>query len=195
MERNGTMRWQGIKVHVVAISMLVALAAFLGAQWVYNSLNFQQPLNRELDNNKLIADYQIKENTGVYTISVTLHDTGDLMHTYRQIDDRVHAIIGDRPYVIELVDRRNKRLNDVYNHGQFAIYEAMAVGNFREMADSLNQYANAADLASKVYIDSDNIYWQMKDGDYYLYAVLSRGKWPVNVPLGTGPERGAADGI
>ncbi|AGL01326.1 hypothetical protein [Desulfoscipio gibsoniae] len=186
------MRWQGFKVHVVAISMLVALAAFLGAQWLYTSLNFQQPLMKELDNNQMITDYQIKDDANVLTIKITLRDTNDLMHTYHQINDQVQAIMGERSYAIELVDRRNDRLNEVYNQGQFAIHEAIAMGNFTAMADSLNKYARGAGLGSKVYIDSDYIYWQMKDGDYYLHAVFERGKRPGSVSLGTGSERGVS---
>lgn len=183
-ERNGAMRWQGIKVHIVAVSMLVALAAFWGAQWLYTSLNFQQPLKKELDNNNFVNDYQIKKDAGVYTITLTLRDNGDLADIYRQIDGQLRAIMGGRQYAIELVDRPNDRLNAVYNHGQFAIHEAMVRGNFRDMADDLNQYASDIGVESKVYIDSDNIYWHMQDGGYYLYAVLPRGAWPINAQEG-----------
>jgi len=174
------MRWQGIKVHVVAISMLVALAAFLGAQWLYTSLNFQQPLKKELESNRQITDYQIKEDADVYTILVTLGETNDLMQAYRLIYDQVQDIMGKRPFVIELADRRNDRLKDVYNQGQFAIHEAMFSGNFREMSNSMSQYARTSGVESKVYIDGDNIYWQMKDGAYFLYAVIPRVALPVS---------------
>ncbi len=181
------MRWQGIKVHVVAISMLVALAAFLGAQWLYTSLNFQQPLKKEMENNKQITDYQIKDDAGVYTIVVTLRETDDLRQTYSLINDRVQDIMGKRSFVIELADHRNDRLNDIYNEGQFAIHEAMVKGNFRDMSNSMSQYARANGVESKVYIDNDNIYWQMKDDAYFLYAVIPRRALPVNAS-----ERGAS---
>ncbi len=180
------MRWQGFKVHVVAVSMLVALAAFLGAQWLYNSFNFHQPLRKELENNQQIINYQINEEAAVYTIVVTLREISDLRQTYCLINERMQDIMGKRPFIIELADRRNERLNDVYNKGQFAIHEAMVKGNFRDMSDSMNQFARTSGVESKVYIDSDNIYWQMKDGAYFLYAVIPRGEWPVNVH-----ERGA----
>ncbi|KAF1084603.1 hypothetical protein SPSYN_02381 [Sporotomaculum syntrophicum] len=182
------MRWQDFKIHVVAVSMLVALAAFFGAQWLYTSLNFQQPLKKELDSNQQIINYQIKEKDAVYTIVVTLRETADLRQTYCLINERMQDIMGKRPFIIELDDRRNERLTDVYNKGQFAIHEAMVKGNFREMSDSMNQYARASGVQSKVYIDSDNIYWQMKDEAYFLYAVIPRGEWAVNVQ-----ERGAND--
>lgn len=180
------MRWQGIKIHVVAVSMLVALAAFWGAQWLYTSLNFQQPLKKELENNQQITNYQIKEDADVYTIVVTLGETNNLMQTYRQINDQVLDIMGQRPFIIELADRRNARLNEIYNQGQFAIHEAMVNGNFRDMANSMGHQARTSGVESKVYIDSDNIYWQMKDGSYFLYAVI-----PMKAPSENALERGA----
>jgi len=174
MERDGIMRWQGIKVHVVAISMLVALASFLGVQWLYASFNFQQPLKKELASNQQITNYQIKEDADVYTIVVTLGETKDLKQTYSLIYERVQDILGKRPFIIELVDRRNNRLNEIYNQGQFAIHEAMVNGNFKDMSNSMGQYARENGVESKVFIDSDNIYWQMQDGEYFLYAVIPR---------------------
>ncbi|WP_166510217.1 hypothetical protein [Desulfallas thermosapovorans] len=178
------MRWQGIKVHLVAVSMLVALATFLGAQWLYTSLNFEQPLKKKLDNNHYVNNYQITEDAGVYTITLTLRNNGDFADIYRQIDEQLRSIMGGRKYAIELVDRPNDRLNALYNRGQFAIHEAMVRGNFRDMADYLNGYAGEVGVQSKVYIDSDNIYWYMQDGAYYLYAVLPRGAWPENAQEG-----------
>ncbi len=182
--RDGNMRWQGIKVHVVAASMLVALTSFLGVQWLYNSLNFQQPLKKEMDSNKQITDYQIKEDDNEYTIVITLCETDDLRETYCLINNQVQDIMGKRPFVVKLTDRRNDLLNDIYNEGQFAVYEAMVKGNFRDMSNSMNQYAHANGVESKVYIDSDNIYWQMRDGAYFLYAVIPRGTLLVNASEG-----------
>jgi len=181
-----TMRWQGIKVHVAAISMLVALAAFLGVQWLYTSFNFQQPLKKELASNQQITNYQIKEDAEVYTIVVTLGETTDLKKTYSLIYERVQDIMGKRPFVIELVDRRNDRLNEIYNQGMFAIHEAMVNGNFKDMSNSMGQYARENGVESNVFIDSDNIYWQMKDGAYFLHAVIPREILPKNAS-----ERGA----
>lgn len=178
------MRWQGFRVHIVAVSMLVALAALFGAQWLYTSFNFQQPLEQELSSNQEIVSYQINEKASVYTIAVTLRETTDLRQTYSLINERVQDIMGRRSFKIELADRRNERLNDVYNKGQFAIHEAMVKGNYMDMSDSMNQYAHTSGVESKVYMDIDNIYWQMKDGAYFLYAVMPRGDVFLNVQEG-----------
>lgn len=188
-ERDGKMHWQDIKVHVVVISLVIGLAAFLSVQWLYNSLNFQQPLEKKLDNSKFIESYRIERSSNEYKIIISCRETDNLMQTYQEMYGEVAKTMNEHPFVIELVDQRNDRLVDVFNQGQFAIQEAMFRGNFREMADSLNQYARSGVVESSVYIDEENIYWQMRDGNNYLYEVTSRKVFDE-----TGLERGQ-DGV
>lgn len=186
------MHWQGIKIHVVIASLIIGLAAFLGAHFLYINLNFQQPLKKELENNNLVTSYQIIENKEEYKIVIYLDEHKDLnlMQTYRLIYNEVSKIMGDRPFIIELKDQPNTRLNKVYNQGQFAIHEAMVKGNFREMFDSLNHYADEAGIESSVFIDKYNVYWQMRDGSNYVYEVVPRGEFAGSMSFGAGIERG-----
>jgi len=169
------MQWQGIKIHVVAVALGIALAAFLGAHWLYNSLNFKEPLKKELDTNTLVTDYKIEDSdNGLYQVSVTMKETENLMLAYRQIDDAVKEVMGNHQFVIKLIDQRDDQLVNLYYQGQFAIQEALMQGNFRDMADELNDSAGRVGVKSKVFIDENNIYWQMSHGRYYLYEVIPR---------------------
>ncbi|MCG8402250.1 MAG: hypothetical protein MJA84_11735 [Firmicutes bacterium] len=169
------MQWQGMKIHIVLASVVIALAAFIGAQWLYNSLNFREPLKKELNASAQVLDYRIEDaENGSYRVVVTIRETDNLMLAYRQIKNAVQQVMGDRQFVIELVDRRDTLLTEVYNQGQFAVQEALVQGNFREMAGSLDEYARTAGVESRVYIDGNNIYWQMSHGDHHLHAVFPR---------------------
>ncbi len=167
-------QWQGMRIYVVLLSLIIALSAFLGAHWLYNRLNFQQPLAKKLDGNELVTAYRLENDGEVYKITVTLRKTGNLMLSYRQVHKEVEKVMGCSPFVIEINDQPNDKLNDVYNQGQFAIQEALIRGNFQDMASFLNGYARSAGVTSKVFIDQDNIYWQMEDGANYLYQVIPR---------------------
>jgi len=176
------MQWQGIKIHVVALALVIALAAFLGAHWIYNSLNFKEPLKKELDANTLVTGYQIEDSgTGWYQVSVAMKKTENLMLAYHRIDDAVKEVMGSKQYVIKLDDQRDEQLVNLYYQGQFAVQEALMQGNFRDMADELNELADGAGVESKVFIDENNIYWQMSHGQYYLYEVVPR-PLPGNMP-------------
>lgn len=178
------MQWHGIKIHVVVLSVVAALAAFLGTQWLYNSLNFREPLKKELEANSQVLDYRIEETeTGSYLVYVSIGKTRNLMTSYRQVYEAVEQVMGNRRFDIELTDNRNELLTGVYDRGQFAIHEALVQGNFREMAASLNQEARQAGAGSDVFIDGRNIYWQMSHGDSYLYAVIPR-QLPPGTPTG-----------
>lgn len=181
------MRWQDIRIHIVVISLLTGLAVFLGVQWLYNSLNFQKPLQEALSRQQLVEAYQIEDAGDMYKITITLRETGNLMETYNLIYSEVEQVMHQRTFEIQLVDKRNGRLKNIFNQGQFAIHEALVMGNFTKMAGVLNDYARKAGVESKVYIDDYNIYWQMRDGSYYLYDVVPRkastGAAPVGVAL------------
>ncbi|MFA7468251.1 MAG: hypothetical protein WCY82_08295 [Desulfotomaculaceae bacterium] len=169
------MQWQGIKIHVVVVVLGIALAAFLGAHWLYNSLNFKEPLKKELEANTLVTEYRIEDSdTGLYQVSVTMKETENLMLAYSQINDAVKEVMGSHRFSIKLVDKRDDKLVNLYYQGQFAIQEALVQGNFRDMADELNESAGHVDVESKVFIDENNIYWQMSHGQYYLYEVIHR---------------------
>ena len=187
------MRWQGfkgfklygLKVHIVIIVMLIALVCFWGAQRIFNGVNFEQPLKKELDGNQQIADYRIiDEESDVYTIVITLNATNNLKQTYNAINDPVQLIMGEHPFQLEFTDYRNDKLNDIYDQGQFMIYEALVNGNFRDMSNVLEENAQANEVESKVFIDQDNIYWQMKDEAHYLYTVIPRKDLSFNISEG-----------
>ncbi len=169
------MQWQGIKIHVVALALALALAAFWGAHWIYNSLNFTEPLKKELDANALVTEYRIEDSgAGWHQVSVAIKKTDNLMSAYRLIDDAVKEVMGSKQYVIKLEDRRDEQLVNLYYQGQFAVQEALVQGNFRAMANELSKLAAHAGVESKVFIDGSNIYWQMSHGQYYLYEVIPR---------------------
>ncbi|MCL2337331.1 MAG: hypothetical protein FWC60_07930 [Firmicutes bacterium] len=182
------MQWQGIKIPVVALALVIALAAFFGSHWLYKSLSFEEPLKKELDANKLVTGYTIEDSgAGQYQVSVAMKKTGNLMLAYRQIDDAVKEVMGGKQYRIKLADQRDEQLTEQYYQGHFAVYEALVRGNFREMAGELSKLAERAGVESKVYVDENNIYWQMSHGQHYLYEVIPRplsGAGPGNAGSG-----------
>lgn len=184
------MQWQGIKIHVVVVSVIIALAVFFGAHWLYNSLNFREPLKKELNAHDLVTDYRIEEDkNGSYRVLVSIKETGNLMLAYLQVYESVQEVMGNQQFVIKLVDHRDDLLNEIYNEGQFAVQEAMVQGNFREMARTLNESARRAGVSCEVFIDDNNIYWQMRHGEHYLYEVVPRPLSPGTMPDDAAPGR------
>lgn len=177
------MHWQGIKIHVVVVSIILALAAFFAAHWLYDNLNYREPLKKKLQANELVTGYELSDDeSGVFRVSVSIKETDNLMLSYQQVFESVQLVLGNRDFTLELVDRRDDLLTDVYNQGQFAIQEALVRGNFRDMAGTLNEIARRSGAESTVYIDDSNIYWQMRHGEYYLYQVIPRPLLPGPVP-------------
>ena len=75
---------------------------------------------------------------------------------------------------ILLRDNRNGHLQLVFNKMQFALQEAIARGNFSEMAQNIEQKASLADVNLSLSMDSDYIYLTLDEEQSQLVAVLER---------------------
>jgi hypothetical protein len=113
---------------------------------------------------------------------------GNIGKTYRELDDSLKKVLGEKEYKIELVDNRDQQLENIYYHSQFAVYEAMARGNYREMEQYISRQAAGLGAQANVFMDQEAIYVQIKHGNYYLYEIIPV-KSPENQYPGL-PERG-----
>lgn len=183
------MRWHGVRIEIVVAALVVALGAFLGTQWLYSSLNFQKPLQEKLENNSFVAHYEIEKTSDEYNITITPRSTDNLMEAYNQLYRDIEQIMGTRTFTVQLNNQHHDLLNNVFNQGQFAIYEAMAVGNFTDMEEALNGYAQRAGMDSRVFMDKQNIYWQLSDGKGFIYNVVAKNDYTGVVPVGVAKGR------
>lgn len=177
------MQWQGFRIPIVVTSLVLGLLLLVGAQWLYNRYNYDQPLDDLLKGNKAVESYRIDDGKPVIRVRIELKEVGDLGQTYRELDSSLKDVLGAKEYKIELGDNRNSQLEDIYYYSQFAIYEALARGNYRDMEQYVSQQAASYGAVARVYIDSSSVYVNIEKGDHYLYEII-----PV-----TGMEKNTAD--
>lgn len=169
------MQWYGFRVHVVLLALFLGLVALMGAQRLYELYNYKSPLVEVLDKNKALASYQIKESRGgTILIELQFKEDVNLMKSYRDVNRAVKDILGDRPYELQLIDTRDEQLERAYFSSQFAIQEAMAKGNFRDMAEVVYREARSIGGEAQIYIDQQYIYVQMNKDGRYLHEVIER---------------------
>lgn len=168
------MRWQGFRVPVVLLVMVLALSLFLGSRWVYYKYNFKEPLVQELKANEAVQSFSIDQHEPVIRIVIKLGAVENLKYTYQNLHKSIQDILGNKPFQIDLQDNRDSQLKKIFYNSQFAIYEAIMRGNFREMAEYMKHEASSLKAHATIFIDQDYIYLQMQHDKHYLYEIIPR---------------------
>ncbi|MEW5952980.1 MAG: hypothetical protein AB1815_04375 [Bacillota bacterium] len=166
------MQWHGFRVPIIILALILGLGAFVGVQWLYNKYNFLQPLEDYLAGSPAVKTYKIDDLGDTLLLTVELGETGNLASDYQDLQHALAGILGKRPFALQLTDNRDQVLQQAYYESQFAIYEALARGNYREMADVVHDNAAEAGAEVAIFLDGENIYVYMERNGRRLTEVI-----------------------
>lgn len=173
------MKWQGFHIPIIILSLLGGLALFFGGQFLYIKYNVEQPLERIIASSEYVQEYQIEEKAGVILIEVEFAPGSqvNIAESYNNLHQQSKEILGRKSFDIELKDKPDTDLEDAWRRSQYSIHQSIMLGNFPEMAEEVEKYAEEKNAFAKVYVDHDNIYVQMyKDDGHNLLRVVARQK-------------------
>jgi len=168
------MQWQGLKIPVIIFSLLAGLVVIFGVQWIYQKYSIQNPINMVLSGNEAVESYNVSTEGKQIKITLTFKDTADLMQSYNELQKELDQKMGQRSYQLLLKDSRDDSLQQVWYNIQFAVYQAIAQGSYRSMAEEIKQEAAAAGVEAKINIDQKNIYIRLKKDGRILDEVVAR---------------------
>ncbi|MDI6709268.1 MAG: hypothetical protein QMC81_03820 [Thermoanaerobacterales bacterium] len=168
------MPWSNLNFKVIVITFVLGLALLFGGQYVYQKYGFNQPVKQVLATNPAVAGYTLEEQGPELVINVHLKRTDNLQESYRELRRQVDEAMRGRPYQLVIEDERDDNLREAFYNSQFIIYQAIAQGNFQEMADEVRARARAANATARIYLDSEYVYVQMENGHGYLAEVIPR---------------------
>ncbi len=182
------MKWNGIRIPVVVMALVVGLGTFWGAQWLYNRFNYERPLAQLLEENGDVAEYRINDGGPVLELEVKLGRVDNLQQSYSNLHRSLQEVVGRRSFRIILRDQRDPALEGIYYHTRLAAFEALERGNFLEMEAYISQLAAREGARARVLIDQDRLYIQVDRGSHYLYEIIPRTR-AFGVVSGEGGER------
>ena len=169
------MQIKGLRLYVVIAAVFVTLAVLLTVQFLYQKYDVEQPLFKLYSQTKLVNKVPTIEQTGTSVkVILDVKKTDNIRQAYQNLNNYTEQIMGGTKFTLELKDNRNKELENAYYQSQFVIYEALAKGDFTKMADVIQQNAVKVGGTSKVYIDNDNVYVEILNGNNYLYEIIPR---------------------
>lgn len=166
------MQWSRLRVKVILAALLVTLVVLFGGQWLYLKYSVQQPLRQILAGDG--TSYRIVDDGATLRIYVHLDNPSNLMEEYQHLNEKIRSALRNRSYQLIVEDERNQSLREAYYQSQFAIHTAIARGDFENMARKIERNAAAVGAEAKVWIDGENVYVYMCQGEHYLVEVVPR---------------------
>ena len=116
------LQWNGVKVHIVLLALLVGLASLWGGQWVFNRYNYERPMAKLLGENKDVVSYNINKNGPELEVEIKLKKVDNLQETYESLQQSISGAVGGRKVKITILDSRDKILDEVYHDTRLAAY-------------------------------------------------------------------------
>lgn len=168
------MIWQGLKIKVVLAALAIGLICLFGGQWLYEEYGYQQSLQQALQQHPQVADFTAEEQNGQLVITIRLRSPDNLMPVYKELKNLVGEALGSRPFIIEIADNRDAVLEEVFYRSQFAVYQALAQGSFKQMEADVSANAREAGAQTRIYVDNENVYLTLRKGDRFLATVIPR---------------------
>lgn len=169
MSRKG-FRWE-----IIAVTAVLTLAVLSLANYSYQTLGVKRPLERALQMDPDISAVRIYGDRDTQVIEVTFSAFADLSATYRRVDSLIRNRVGMSAFRVDVKDARNVELQDAYHAIHYYLEEALVRGNFGAMVEACESIlTKAGAFDSKVTVDRNHIYVEIRAGANYLYQVLDR---------------------
>lgn len=168
------MEFKNYRLSVVGLVALITLALLLGGWHLYIRQTVDRPLAQLFSGKPEILEYKLNRETVPPRLTMKLGPVDNLQESYLSLYEKARTYLGEDLEMVVL-DERNQRLEEAYRQVSFSIEEAIARGNFTEMAEAIRQKGRELQLdKTEVAIDKQFLYLHLRDGDNYLYAVAPR---------------------
>lgn len=193
------MRFHGLNPVILVLAFILAFGALVAGNFIIHRAQVTGPLERFLRGEPAVKSYRIESvgpgfgRGGGVILHVTLARVDDLKKAYTDLEAGVKRISGERPVLIDLSDKRDKELCDLYYRVHFSVFEAIETGSFERMARVIESEARAFGCTdARAFVDLERVYIALYKGDHYLYEIVGRGP---QGPYPAVPARAAPGGL
>lgn len=168
------MKKMGFKFQVAVAALILSLTLIFGAYELNNRLGLEKPIKTKIASIAGVEQVNLNKKNGLYEIGVKLKPVDNLPRKYQEISDVINTKLNSSEYQLKIVDRRNTKLQSAYDEIQLAIYQALDNNQYLWLEDQMQKETGRRGLSGQVFIDEERLYVEMRDGDHFLYEVITR---------------------
>lgn len=149
------------------LASLLTLAILFGGQILFNKYAMARPMDKMLEQLDGIESFKVHfhespQNGELGKIQIKLNGVKNLQTLYGQLVAGLDKYGGAQKYDIILSDNRDKQLEEFYYHIHYLLEEARDKSNFVAMNEQIQKKGGASGVDSKIYVDANYIYLQLK---------------------------------
>lgn len=163
-----------IRFPIIIIALLITVGLLLGGLRLYNYYNIEMAVQKSITQIEPITEANVTKINGQYTVQIKLNWNQHLQGIYHEIDQIGKQYFKNTNYSIQVIDKRNQRLNNILIDLQPLIYETLAKDEFVRMNNEVGKQVKKMQMDYFIQVDQNNIYISIRDGDYYLYEIIQR---------------------
>lgn len=166
------MNFSKFNVARIVISFILTLGLLLAGRFAYEKVGIVEPVRKDVLAVSAVQRVEVTAEQGVLTVSVEMGEVDSLKHSYQTIKQLLPL---QQLNKLDVHDRRNEYLTNLWKENQFAMEEAATLGNFTEMQQLIEERLSRENLDSwQLEIDDENLYLQIHYNGYYLYEIVPR---------------------
>ena len=160
---------------IIAASIITFVLIWCG-QFLYQEFLLERPLVKKLTALEGVSEVHIEKGRQGSNLAITLGEVENLAKTFTMVEEVAAQRLVHGKYQITYVDNRSDYLEEIYERVHYAAYEAIALGNFTDLAATVAEEALAGNVDyQRVTVDENHLFIQLHSGQAYLYQIIPRG--------------------
>ena len=156
-----------------ALTFTVLWWGAAGLGWLRQGL----PVERVLASRPDVLSYHTAWSGDTLEVEVLPAPGVDLPEMYTSLHRQLQAVLGNRPCILRLEDRRDAVLQEAIRIMRLYLEEALVNGRFSWADRMVREIAAGQGLDwARMSVDSDYVYVELRHGQAYLYEVVPRSR-------------------
>jgi len=166
------LKFKGYRVEIILLVFVLSLGLVIGVNYFVHQRRVVAPIYDIFQDIPGVSQILLTEQGQELQVAVTLEEVEKLEQTMDQVIEKAKEL-GLAEKII-IVDRANQKLEAAFYDIHLAIEEAIAIGNFQQMAETIDQLIVDSEIVHRIYVSRDYVYVQLHHQENYLYQVFSR---------------------
>lgn len=162
------------RIATVVISLALTIAVCLGGYQLYKEYGVKRPLTASLLQVDGIQKVEVQEENDSQVILITMKNGAGLKTVYQEANDITVEKMGDKPYIIKIVDNPSPELSYLYDDLELGIHQGIANSSFIWLTEWIHDKTTPKNAEYRIQVDNRNLYLTLNKGDHYLTRIIER---------------------